>query len=108
MACLLITMWLRNRPAMGTKQTLGIFCGSLVSWMRWAVLPRRGDHRNSVASVAVESGRRGCVRVMGETVPGILFYVMRLWTLFVDFSTRLVVGFGAFIMGGAFDTCRRS
>ena len=35
-------------------------------------------------------------------------HVMHLWTLFVVFSARLVVGFGAFVMGGAFDTCRRS
>ena len=107
-ACWLITLWLRNRPVMGTKRTLGIFCGSLVSRMRWAVLPRWGDRCTGVVLVAVGGGRRGSVRVMGGTVPGILFHVMHLWTLFVDFSARFVIGFGAFIMGGSFDTRRRS
>ena len=79
-----------------------------MSWMRWAVLPRRGDCCNGVASVAVGSGRRGSVCVIGGTVPGILFHVMCRWTLFVDFSARFVVRFGAFIMGGVFDIRRRS
>ena len=103
MACLLITLWLRSLPAMGIKWTLGILFGSLVSWMSWAVLPRRGDHGTGVASVVVGAGRRGSVVVIGGTVPGTLLCVMRWWTLFVDFSARFVVGFGAFIMGGAFD-----
>ncbi len=72
--------------------------------MRWAVLPRRGDCRTSVALVAVETGRRGSVHVIGGMVPGALLCVMRRWTRFVDFSARFVVGFGAFIMGGAFDS----
>ena len=108
MACLLITLWLRSLPAMGTKWTLGILFGSLVSCMSWAVLPRRGDHGTGVASVAVGAGRRGSVVVIGGTVPGTLLCVMRRWTLFVDFSTRFVIGFGAFIMGGAFDIWQRS
>jgi hypothetical protein len=41
-------------------------------------------------------------------VPGILFCVMRWCTRFVDFRFRFVIGFGAFIMGGAFDIQRRS
>ena len=101
-------LWLHNLPAMGTKWTLGILFGSLVSWMRWAVLPRWGDHCTGMALVAVGTGRRGSVGVIGGTLPGTLLCVMRRWTLFVDFSTRFVVGFGAFIMGGAFDIRRRS
>ncbi len=93
---------------MGTKWTLGILFGSLVSWMSWAVLPRRGDHGTGVASVAVGAGCRGSVVVIGGAVPGTLLCVMRWWTLFVDFSARFVVGFGAFMMGGAFDILRRS
>jgi hypothetical protein len=96
-------LWLRNLPAMGTKRTLGILFGSLVSWMHWAVLRRWGDRRTGVAAVAVGTGRRGSVGLIGGTVPGTLLRVMRRWTLFVDFSARFVVGFGAFIMGGAFD-----
>ncbi len=88
---------------MGTQRTLGILFGSLVSWLRWAVLPRRGDRLTGVASVAGGIGRLGIAGVIGGTVPGILFLVMRRWTHFVDFSARFVVGFGAFIMGGAFD-----
>ena len=71
--------------------------------MRWAVLPRRGERRIGVASSAVGVGCRGIAGEIGGTVPGVLFRVMRLWTLFVDFSARFVVGFGAFIMGGALD-----
>jgi len=88
---------------MGTKRTLGILFGSLESWMRWAVFPRRGDRCTDVASGTVGIGRRGITCVIGGTVPGILFCVMRRWTRFVDFSARFVVGFGAFIMGGASD-----
>ena len=76
--------------------------------MCWAVLPRWGDHLTDVALVAVGIGRRGIAGVIGGTVPGILFRVMRRWTHFVDFSARFVVGFGAFIMGGAFDIRQRS
>ena len=100
-------LWLHNLPAMGTKWTLGILFGSLVSWMRWAVLPRRGDRRTGVALVAVGTGCCGSVGVIGGTVPWTLLRVMRRWTLFVDFSTRFVIGFGAFVMGGAFDIRQR-
>ena len=93
---------------MGTNQTLGILFGSLVSWMRWAVLPRRGDHRTGMALVAVGTGRRRSFSVIGGTVPRALLRVMCRWTLFLDFSARFVVGFGAFIMGGAFDIWQRS
>ena len=88
---------------MGTKRTLGILVGSLVSWMRWAVLPRRGERRAGVAAVAVGIGRHGIVGVISGTVPGILFCVKCWCTCFVDFMFCFVVGFGAFIMGGAFD-----
>ncbi len=101
-------LWLRNLPAMGTKWTLGIVFGSLVSWMCWAVLPRQGDRRTGMAAVVVGTGHRGSVGVIGGTVPGTLLRVMRRWTLFVDFSARFVVGFGAFIMGGVFDIRQRS
>ena len=93
---------------MGTKRTLGILFGSLVSWMRWAVVPRRGDCLTGVASVAGGIGRLGIAGVIGGTVPGILLRVMRRWTRFVDLSAHFVIGFGAFIMGGAFDIRRRS
>ena len=93
---------------MGTTRTLGILFGSLVSWMRWAVLPRWGDRRTGMASVAVGTGRRGSVGVIGGTVPGTLLRVMRRWTLILDFSARFVIGFGAFIMGGVFDIRQRS
>ena len=77
MACCLIILWLRNRPAIGTNRTLGILCGSLVSWTHWAVLPSRGDCRTGVASVAGGSGRRGSVRVIGGTVFGTWLRVRR-------------------------------
>ena len=88
---------------MGTNRTLGILVVSLVSWMHWAVLPRREECRTGVATVAVGIGRCGIVVVIGGTVPGILFCVMRWCTCFVDFSACFVVGFGAFIMGAVFD-----
>ncbi len=88
---------------MGTNQTLGILVGSLVLWMRWAVLPRRGEPCTSVAVVAVGIGWCGIVVVIGGMVPGLLFRVMRWCTRFVDFRFSFVLGFGAFIMGGAFD-----
>jgi hypothetical protein len=93
---------------MGTKRTLGIFVVIFVAWMRWAVLPRRGEHRTGVAASSVGTGRRGIAGVIGGTVPGTLFCVRRRWTRFVEFSAHFVVGFGAFIMGGAFDIRRRS
>ena len=95
-------LWFRKRPAMGTNLTLGAFLGSC------AVFPSRGDRRTGVASVAGGIGRLGIAGVIGGTVPGILLRVMRRWTRFVDFSARFVVGFGAFMMGGAFDIRRRS
>ncbi len=108
MACLLIMLWFRNRPAMGTYWTLGILFESCVSWMRWAVLPRRGDLLTGVASVAGGIGRLGIAGVIDGTVPGILLHVLQRWTRFVDFSARFVIGFGAFMMVGAFDILRRS
>ena len=60
---------------MGTNQTFGILVKSLVSWMRWTVLSRRGESRTGIAAVAVGIGRRGIVGVIGGTVPGILFCV---------------------------------
>jgi len=92
---------------MGTKRTLGILFGSLVSWMHWAVLPRRGERRTGIAASAVGIGVAEFAGVIGETVPGTLFRVMRRWTHFVDFSAHFVVGFGAFIMGGALDIRQR-
>ena len=95
---------------MGTKRTLGIFVVIFVAWMRWAILPRRGEHRTGVAASLVGTGCLGIgiAGVIGGTVPGTLFHVRRRWTHFVDFSACFVVGFGAFIMGGAFDIRRRS
>ena len=76
---------------------------SFVACMHWAVLPSRGGRRTGVAVSLVGTGRHGIAGVIGGTVPGILFRVRRRWTRFVDFSARFVVGFGAFIMGGASD-----
>jgi hypothetical protein len=76
--------------------------------MRWAVLPSQGDCRIGVASVAVGGGRQGSARVIGGTVPGTLLRVMRRWTHCVVLSARFVVGFGAFMMGGASDIRQRS
>jgi hypothetical protein len=93
---------------MGTKQTLGIFVVIFVACMRWAVLPRQGERCTGVAVSLVGAGRHGIADVIGGTVPGTLFCVRRLWIRFVDFSARFVVGFGAFIMGGASDIQQRS
>jgi hypothetical protein len=93
---------------MGTKRTLGIFVVIFVACTRWAVLPRRGEHRTGVAASLVGTGRHGIAGVISETVPGTLFRVRRRWTRFVDLSARFVVGFGAFIMGGASDIRQRS
>ena len=101
-------LWFRKRPAMGTKRTFGIFFGSFVALMRWAVVLRRGERRTGVAASSVGIGRRRIAGVICGTVPGTLFLVMRRWTRFVDCSARFVVGFGAFIMGGASDIRRRS
>ncbi len=79
-----------------------------MSWMRWAVLPRRGERRTSVAAVAVGIGCRGIVGAISGMVPGTLFCVMCWWTCFVYFSAHFVVGFGTFIMEGTFDIQRRS
>ena len=76
--------------------------------MRLAVLLRRGERRTSVAASLVGIGRRGIASVIGGTVPGIFFRVVRRWNRFVDFSACFVVGFGAFIIGGASDIRRRS
>jgi hypothetical protein len=93
---------------MGTKRTFGIVFVRFVAWMRWAVVPRRGERRTGVAASSVGTGRHGIAGVIGGTVPGTLFCVRRLWTRFVVFSARFVVGFGAVIMGGASDIRRRS
>ncbi len=93
---------------MGTKRTFGIFFVRFVAWMRWAVMPRRGERRTGVAASSVGTGHRGIAGVIGGTVPGTLFCVRLLWTRFVVFSARFVVGFGAFIMAGASDIRRRS
>ena len=79
-SCWLITLWFCNRPAMGTKLTLGILFRSLASWMRWAVLPRWGEHCTGVAASAVGIGHRRIAGVIGGEVPGTLFRVMRQWT----------------------------
>jgi hypothetical protein len=79
-----------------------------VAWMRWGVLLRQGERHTGVAASLVGTWRRRIAGVIGGTVPGTLFCVRRRWTRFVDFSARFVVGFGAFIMGGAFDIRRRS
>ncbi len=83
--------------------TLGIVCGTLASWMRWAVLPSQGDHRTGVDLVAVGGGRREGACVIGGTVPGILLRVSRRCTRFVNFSTCFVVGLSAFMIGGLLD-----
>ena len=95
---------------MRMKRTFGIFFLIFVAWMRWAVLPRREEHCTGVgvAASSVGTGHRQIAGVIGVTVPGTLFQVMRRWTCFVDFSALFVVGFGAFIMGGAFDIRRMS
>ena len=90
-------LWFRNRPAMGTNLTFGIFFGSFVAWMCWALLLRRGERRTGVAVSLVGTGRRGIAGVIGGTVPGTLFHVMRRWTRFVDFSARFVVGFASLL-----------
>ncbi len=72
----------------------GIFCS-------------RGDWRIGVISVVVGGEYSGCVHVIGGTVPGTLLRVSRKWTRLVDLSARLVVGLGAFMIGGAFDICWR-
>jgi len=74
-----------------------------VSWMHWAVLPRWGERCTCVAASAAGIGHHRIAGMIGGTVPGTLFRVMRRWTRFVNFSARFVVGFGAFIMGGALD-----
>jgi len=51
-----------------------------VAWMRWAVVPRRGERRTGVAASSVGIGRRGIAGVIGGTVPGTLFRVRRRWT----------------------------
>jgi hypothetical protein len=51
---------------------------------------------------------RGSARVIAGTVPGTLLRVMRRWTRFVVLSARFVVGFGAFMMGGASNIQQRS
>jgi hypothetical protein len=108
-ACLLIILWLCKQPAIGMNWTLGIVCGTLVSWMPcWAVLPSQEDCCTGVALVAVGGGRRGGTSVIGGTVPGILLHVSRRCTRFVNFSTCFVVGLGAFMIGGASDIRRRS
>jgi hypothetical protein len=101
-------LWLRSWPTIGTNHTLGIGFGSPAFWIRWAVLLSQGDCCTGVALVAVGGGCRGGARVIGGTVPGILFRVSRQCTRFVSFSTRFVVGVGAFMIGGASDIQRRS
>ncbi len=88
-------LWFRNQPAMGTKWTFGIFFLIFVAWMRWAVLPRREEHCTGVAASSVGTGHRQIAGVIGVTVPGTLFRVMRRWTRFVNLSALFVVGFGA-------------
>ncbi len=80
---------------MGTKWTFGIFFLIFVAWMRWAVLPRREEHCTGVAASSVGTGHRQIAGVIGVTVPGTLFRVMRRWTRFVNLSALFVVGFGA-------------
>ncbi len=63
----------------------------------------RGDRRIGVVLVAIGGEYSGCVRVIGGAVPGTLLRVSRRWTRLVDLSARLVVGLGAFMIGGAFD-----
>jgi hypothetical protein len=72
----------------------GIFCS-------------RGDWRIRVILVAVGGEYSGCVHVIGGTVPGTLLRVSCRWTRLVDLSAHLVVGLGAFMIGGAFDICWR-
>jgi len=75
--------------------------------MCWAVLPRWGECCTGIAASAVGIERLGIAGVIGGTVPGTLFCVMRWWTRFVDFSARFVNGFGTFIMGDALDIWQR-
>ncbi len=72
----------------------GIFCS-------------HGDRGTGVILVAVGGEYSGCVRVIVGTVPGTLLRVSRRWTRLVDLSACLVVGLGAFMIGGAFDICWR-
>ncbi len=68
----------------------GIFCS-------------RGDWCTGVFLVAVDGEYSGCVCVIVGTVPGTLLRVSRRWTRLVDLSACLVVGLGAFMIGGAFN-----
>jgi len=70
-------------------------------------LPRWGERRTGIAASAVGIGHLRIAGMIGGTVPGTLFHVMRRWTRFVDFSARFAVGFDAFIMGGALDIRQR-
>ncbi len=62
-----------------------------------------GDLRIGVMLVSVCGECSGCVRVIAGTLPGTLLWVILSWTCLVDLSARLVVGLGAFMIGGAFD-----
>ena len=93
---------------MGTKRIFGICFVRFAAWMRWAVVLLRGERRTGVAVSSGGTVFCGIAGVISGTVPGMLFLVRRIWTRLVVFSARFVVGFGAFIMGGALDIRRRS
>ena len=94
-SCDIKLLW-RTPPSIGTNRTRGRRC-------------RRFDRRGGgdVGS-AVAAGTMcgitllGKVGVIAGTELGILARVRRECVRFVSFNTRLAVGFGAFIMGGAF------
>ena len=94
-SCDIKLLW-RTPPSIGTNRTRGRRC-------------RRFDRRGvgGVGS-AVAAGTMcgitllGKVGVIAGAELGILARVRRECVRFVSFNTRFAVGFGAFIMGGAF------
>ncbi len=93
--CDIKLLW-RTPHSIGTNHTRGRRC-------------RRFDRRGvGGAGTAVAAGTMcgitllGKVGVIAGTELGILACVRRECVRFVSFNTRLAVGFGAFIMGGAF------
>ncbi len=68
----------------------------------------RGDLRGgSVRGGLIGLGRREASRVMAGTLPGMLLRVNRTCDLRFVFKTRLLVGLGAAMIGGAFVMRRR-
>ena len=62
----------------------------------------RGDRRRAVVGGGTSGlGRRGALRVMAGTLPGVLLRVNRTCVRGVVLRRRLLVGLGATIIGGA-------